>query len=149
MVDSVGSFDPTHLDLKALETCAGDAGFMRNAQGQVTTKRARVQAVIFNAISKSQFNRRSHDKLLIVDGHSPEHAAVITGGRNISVDYYGINEDGTRDPTAFRDVEILLKSKKDGDTGHTVGGVSEIYYSLLFLHKGMFLHQFALRHVLV
>ena len=136
MVDSLGSFHPTHDELRALETCADEAGFMHNDKGQITTKKARVQAVIFNAISKSQFNRRSHDKLLIVDGHSPEHAAVITGGRNISVDYYGINEDGTRDPTAFRDVEILLKSKTDGDTEHTVGGVAEIYYSLLFLHKG-------------
>lgn len=137
MVDSAGSFDPIHRNLKALETCANEAGYMRNAQGQVTTKRARVQAVIFNAITKMQFNRRSHDKILIVDGHIPEKAAVMTGGRNISLDYYGINADGSPDPTAFRDLELLLRPYPDQDPeSSTVASVSGIYYTLLFLHKG-------------
>ncbi len=92
MVDSLGSMRPAHNELRALETCGEEAGFMRNAQGQITTKKARVQVVIFNAITKFQFNRRSHDKLLVVDGHIPEKAAVMTGGRNISLDYYGIKE---------------------------------------------------------
>ena len=137
MVDSVGSMSPTHNGLRALETCAEDAGFMRNADGKVTTKRARVQVVIFNAISKFNFNRRSHDKILIVDGHIPEKMAVMTGGRNISKDYYGINKDGSQDPSAFRDLELFLRSSQDENTGdRDVGGVSEIYYTLLFLHKG-------------
>jgi len=136
MVDSLGSFSPTHDELRALETCADQAGFMRNQQGQITTKKARVQTVIFNAVSKLRINRRSHDKLLVVDGHSPADAVVMTGGRNISLDYYGINEDGTRDPTAFRDLELLLRASPGDVATHTVGGVSEIYYSLLFLHKG-------------
>ena len=137
MVDSVGSFDPIHRDLKALETCANEAGFMRNAQGQVTTKRARVQAVIFNAITKMQFNRRSHDKVLIVDGHIPGKAAVMTGGRNISLDYYGINADGSPDPTAFRDLELLLRPYPDQEAGTpTVASVTGMYYTLLFLHEG-------------
>lgn len=137
MVDSLGSLHPTHDELRALETCADEAGFMRNEQGQITTKKARVQAVIFNAISNMQINRRSHDKIMVVDGHAPDKAAVITGGRNISLDYYGIKEDGTRDPTAFRDLELLLRANsKDGDEAITVGSVAEIYYSLLFLHKG-------------
>ena len=137
MVDSVGSMNPTHDELRALETCAEDAGFIRNADGQVTTKRARVQVVIFNAITKFNFNRRSHDKILIVDGHHPDRAVIITGGRNISKDYYGINEDGSEDPGAFRDLELLLRvGHDDGSGDRTVGGVSEIYYTLLFLHKG-------------
>ena len=137
MVDSLGSMSPSHNELRALETCAEDAGFMRNADGQLTTKRARVQVVIFNAISKFHLNRRSHDKVLVVDGHFPGKAAVMTGGRNISKDYYGINEDGSRDPTAFRDLEIFLRaSEAGGNDVETVGDVSEIYYTLLFLHKG-------------
>ena len=137
MVDSLGSFDPVHVDLKALETCANDAGFMRNAQGQIATKRARVQAVIFNALTNFQFNRRSHDKLLIVDANIPAKAAVITGGRNISLDYYGIKEDGSPDPSAFRDLEILLRPQPDQAAETlTVSSVTEIYYTLLFLHKG-------------
>lgn len=137
MVDSLGSMSPTHNELRALETCAEDAGFIRNADGQVTTKKARVQVVIFNAISKLNFNRRSHDKILVVDGHIPNRAAVITGGRNVSKDYYGINEDGSQDPSAFRDLEIFLRPGQDDDSGdRDVSSVSEIYYTLLFLHKG-------------
>jgi len=137
MVDSLGSINPSHSELRALETCAEDAGFMRNENGQITTKKARVQVVIFNPISKFQFNRRSHDKLLVVDGHIPDKAAVMTGGRNISLDYYGINEDGTLDPTAFRDLEILVRGSRGAKSEDiTIGSVTEIYYSLLFLHKG-------------
>ena len=137
MVDSLGSVRPGHSDLRAVETCAEDAGFMRNADGQLTTRKARVQVVIFNALSKLQFNRRSHDKLLVVDGSFPDRAAVITGGRNISLDYYGINEDGSEDLDAFRDLEILIRpGKASADEEITVGTVSEIYNTLLFVHKG-------------
>jgi phosphatidylserine/phosphatidylglycerophosphate/cardiolipin synthase-like enzyme len=137
LVDSIGSMRPGHSDLRAVETCAVDAGFMRNADGQLTTRKARVQVVIFNAITKLQFNRRSHDKLLVVDGFFQDRAAVITGGRNISLDYYGINEDGSVDLDAFRDLEILIRpGKHSGDEEYTVGKVSEIYNTLLFVHKG-------------
>ncbi|MBT8129521.1 MAG: phospholipase [Gammaproteobacteria bacterium] len=137
IVDSLGSMRPGHSDLRAVETCAEDAGFMRNADGQLTTRKARVQVVVFNAISKLQFNRRSHDKLLVVDGFFPDRAAVITGGRNISLDYYGINADGSEDLDAFRDLEILIRPDDSSDQEeYTVGKVSEIYNTLLFLHKG-------------
>jgi len=136
MADSLGSFSLVHEDLKAVGSCAAQAGFMRNAQGQVTTKRARVQVLIFNSIEKTHINRRSHDKLLVVDGHFPE-AAVFTGGRNVSLDYYGLKEDGTADPMAFRDTEILVRPPVGSQIGQdTVGTVGEIYYSLLFLYKG-------------
>ena len=85
------------------------AGFIRNEKGELTTKKARVQVVIFNAITKFRFNRRSHDKLLVADGAFPDKAVLITGGRNISLDYYGINEDGSKDRTGFSDVEMLLR----------------------------------------
>ena len=137
MVDSIGSFSPGHSELRAVETCAADAGFIRNASGQVTTKKARVQVVIFNAITKFQFNRRSHDKLLVVDGSFTDKAAVMTGGRNISLDYYGINKDGSEDLDTFRDLEILIRSgDHSSNEKHTVGMVSEIYNSLLFSHTG-------------
>lgn len=138
MVDSAGSYHPTHDELRALETCADNAGFMVNAEGQVTTRKARVQVVIFNAMTKLNFNRRSHDKILIADGHFPGKSAVMTGGRNISLDYYGIYEDGSRDPTAFRDLEILLRDNPQAsdESIEGIGAVSEIYYTLLFLHKG-------------
>jgi putative cardiolipin synthase len=137
MVDSLGSMHPTHSELKALESCAYDAGFMRARGGEPTTQQASVQVVIFNAMTKFNFNRRSHDKLLVVDGHFLDKAAIITGGRNISLDYYGITEDGSPDPTAFRDMELLLKPGLHSDQQElTVADVSEHYFSLLFLYEG-------------
>ena len=136
MVDSLGSFSFEHAWLRALGSCEEEAGFMLNEKGQVTNKRARVQAVVFNSFSKFNFNRRSHDKLLVIDGAYADKAVVMTGGRNISLDYYGIKEDGTKDPTAFRDTEILLRPGLDqGDDDVTVGDVSEQYYTIVFLYK--------------
>ncbi|MBW2288841.1 MAG: hypothetical protein JRG90_13565 [Deltaproteobacteria bacterium] len=138
MVDSIGSLDPKHHGLKALETCAGGAGFMRNADGQLTTRKARVQVVIFNAISKLfvNMNRRSHDKLLIVDGNFPDRAMTMTGGRNISLAYYGIKADGSPDPDTYMDAEILLRTKQPKTSDEiTVGEVSEAYFTLLFFFQ--------------
>lgn len=135
-VDSVGSISGSaHPALRALETCAERAGFMRNSEGQLTTKKARVQVVIFNAVSKiSNPNRRSHDKLLVMDGSFEDRSAVITGGRNISEDYYGIRADGTPNPDPFRDAEILIRSAEGAvEEDITVGELSERYASLLFL----------------
>jgi len=139
MVDSLGSIHSTRSHLRALETCAEQAGFVRNATGHPTPYRARAQVVIFNALTnlRSSANRRSHDKLLIVDGNFPDKGMVMTGGRNISLDYYGIQKDGSPDPDVYRDSEILLRSTTplDNDTP-SVGQVSSVYYTLLFLHRG-------------
>jgi putative cardiolipin synthase len=139
MVDSIGSISLFHKGLMALETCAEHAGYIRNDRGQPTSHKARVQVVIFNALTSagSWINRRSHDKLMVMDGAFPDKAAVITGGRNISLSYYGLNADGTRDPTAYRDMEMLLRpGPQDGFGNLTVGDTSGIYFTLLFLHRG-------------
>ncbi len=138
IVDGVGSLHATHSELKALETCADQAGYMITTDGRPTTRKARVQVVIFNAITKfgSLVNRRSHDKLLVADGHFPGKAVVMTGGRNVSLSYYGIKSDGSADPTAYRDLEILLRPGVEDFGKWTVGDVSSIYFSLLFLHDG-------------
>ena len=138
MVDSLGSGGLNKTYLRALESCALNAGFIRNEAGQQTIYRARVQTVIFNAISKIfvNFNRRSHDKLLVVDGWFPDKAAVMTGGRNMSLDYYGILADGTPNPNTYRDAEILLRGGESvGERRESVGSVSEVYYTLIFLFK--------------
>jgi putative cardiolipin synthase len=138
MVDSIGSLSLFHNDLRALETCAENAGYMRTVDGQPTPYRARVQAMIFSALTRSisWANRRSHDKLMVMDGAFPNKTAVITGGRNISLSYYGIKEDGSADPAAYRDLEILLRSGPlDNFEEPSVGDTSGIYYTLLFLHR--------------
>jgi phosphatidylserine/phosphatidylglycerophosphate/cardiolipin synthase-like enzyme len=138
MVDSLGSSSLKKKYLKALESCALNAGFMRNEAGELTIYKARVQPVIFNAASKIfvNHNRRSHDKLLVTDGWFPEKTSVMTGGRNVSLAYYGILPDGSPNPATYRDAEIFLRGgDSEGGNRVTVGSVSEIYYSLLFLFK--------------
>jgi phosphatidylserine/phosphatidylglycerophosphate/cardiolipin synthase-like enzyme len=134
-VDALGSFSGSNSALKALETCAENAGFMRNRDGQLTTRKARVQVVIFNALTKfNNPNRRSHDKLLVKDGSFEQKSAVITGGRNISEDYYGIQGDGSPDPDPFRDAELLVRSAPEAvEQDMTVGELSEHYSTVLFL----------------
>jgi phosphatidylserine/phosphatidylglycerophosphate/cardiolipin synthase-like enzyme len=136
-IDSGGSIHPSHSELKALQTCSEDGGMLRDAAGNPTDRKARAQVVIVNAISNVfvKINRRSHDKLIVVDGRSPEHAVVMTGGRNISVDYYGITEDGAHDPSAYQDMELMIRPGGDRG-GVSVGEAATVYYTLLFLNEG-------------
>mgnify|MGYP001582695720 CR=1 FL=1 len=138
MVDSVGSAHQSHSELKALGNCAIDGGFMRNDGGAVTVNKARVQALVFGAISRlgNNVNRRSHDKLLVVDGAWPDKAWVMTGGRNISTAYYGLLEDGSKDPTAYKDLEIVLKAQPGVDISESVGQITEHYVSILLAIPG-------------
>ena len=139
MVDSIGSLSPFHTELLALTTCADQAGFMHTVDGHQTPYKARIQAVIFNAITRSTSwsNRRSHDKIMVVDGAFPKKSIVITGGRNMSLAYYGIKEDGSNDNHVYRDLEVILKpGPQDTFAEKTVGDTSTMYYSLLFLHNG-------------
>ncbi len=137
MVDSLGSLKVSRTTLAALKTCEDQAGFMRTESGELSTRRARVQVMVFNAISKisTSPNRRSHDKLLIIDADFHNRALMMTGGRNISLDYYGISADGEYDPYGYRDSEILFKP---AETEHdiTIGEVTAGYFTLLFLYKG-------------
>ncbi|WP_187276524.1 phospholipase D-like domain-containing protein [Parahaliea maris] len=137
MVDSIGSVGLDKTWLRALQSCEVQAGFIHNAKGQQTTRRARVQVAIFNAVSKSPFtsNRRSHDKLLVVDGFVPEKAVVMTGGRNVSLSYYGILADGTPNPDTYNDAEIILRPGSSTEEEFTVSAVAETYYTLLFQYK--------------
>jgi len=137
MIDSLGSMKANRTMMAALKTCEHQAGFISNEAGQLTTMKARVQVIIFNSISKisTSPNRRSHDKLLIKDAYFHDKAFMMTGGRNISLDYYGITAEGEHDPYGYRDSEILFKP---AETVHdvTIGEVSSGYFTLLYLYKG-------------
>lgn len=138
MVDSLGSYDVIHKDLKALANCSTDAGFMKNVDGKTTKLKARSQVIIINSLSKIfvRFNRRSHDKLLVIDGKYPSKAVILTGGRNISLDYYGLKEDGTQDLDAFRDMEILLRpARRENTDERTVGDSATAYFTALSLYS--------------
>lgn len=141
MVDSLGSLNLSHNPIRALETCAQDAGYMKTENGDITPHQARVQFVVINALTsaKSWSNRRSHDKLFIKDGNFLGKDFTITGGRNISVDYYGIDNQGQFNPNTYLDLEVLLRSKDRSnniDNPVSIGEISSLYYSLLFLHDG-------------
>jgi putative cardiolipin synthase len=137
MMDSLGSMKASKTALAALKTCENQAGFMRNEAGEITTRKARVQVMIFNAITKvtTSANRRSHDKLLIIDADFHDKAFMMTGGRNISLDYYGVTAEGDYDPYGYRDSEILFKPAET-ENDITIGEVSSGYFTLLFLYKG-------------
>jgi phosphatidylserine/phosphatidylglycerophosphate/cardiolipin synthase-like enzyme len=138
MVDSTGSIAMPRATLRSLATCADRAGFIRTADGRISTRRARLQVAVFSPISKlvANANRRSHDKLIVVDGSFPDKAAAMTGGRNISVDYYGIDQDGSVNEDTYRDAEILLR---DGPAGEPslpgMGKLTESYVTVLFLFE--------------
>ena len=136
IVDAGGSFSLPKSALRMLDACEEDAGYMTNAEGLPTRQRARVQVVVFNALTNfsASPNRRSHDKLLITDGQFGEQAYLITGGRNIALDYYGLTEAGEFDPKAYRDLEILLRPLVVPDEPG-VGDLTSGYFSLLFLFK--------------
>jgi phosphatidylserine/phosphatidylglycerophosphate/cardiolipin synthase-like enzyme len=139
MVDSAGSIMLSGDDLRALESCRVNAGFMLSADGETTIYKARIQTSVFNALTKitTSPNRRSHDKLIIIDGYFKDKATLMTGGRNISLDYYGVNADGSRNYETFRDAEILIRPGPNAyQQKFTVGQVSEIYYTLLHLYRG-------------
>ena len=136
MIDSLGAADLDRDNLKALVSCAIDGGFMVNSAGQTTIHKARVQAVIFNSFTKNVFgaNRRSHDKLIVKDGRFQDKSYAITGGRNVSLDYYGFLEDGSPNPHSYRDAEILVHGTTDDRKGEWgIGDISTGYYTLLFL----------------
>jgi phosphatidylserine/phosphatidylglycerophosphate/cardiolipin synthase-like enzyme len=135
MIDSIGSSDFSRKYLRAVESCALDGGFIRNGDGEVTVHKARAQALIFNAATTSfaNPNRRSHDKLIIKDGAFVEKAYAVTGGRNMSLDYYGFNEDGSFNTHTYRDADIIVRGvpiSAEGEIG--IGEVTGSYYTLLF-----------------
>lgn len=137
MVDSMGSSSTSRTTMAALKSCENQAGFMRTEAGQTSTRKARVQVMVFNAVSKisTNPNRRSHDKMLIKDGDFHDKALMMTGGRNISLSYYGLTGEGEFDPHMYRDSEILFKPAETKND-ETIGEISAAYYTLLFLFKG-------------
>ncbi len=137
LVDSLGSISIDKNWFRALYQCQLNAGFIRNRDGELTTNRARVQVVIFNAISKVfvNINRRSHDKLMVVDGFVADKAIIVTGGRNMSLSYYGINADGSPNPDTYLDGELLLRPGESEVGTPTLGHVSELYFGLLNGYK--------------
>lgn len=157
LVDSTGSFSkaPFYDDIKALASLNGKE--IINEFGNPTGEFAHAEAVLFNPLfnvrayvanwmkavhnlfvseqdrlplSTFTINRRSHDKILMADAHSPADAMAIIGGRNIADKYYKVNA-GVENP--ILDAEILIKGfvKKDAD-GNIQNALEEHYNKIFY-----------------
>lgn len=81
-------------------------------------------------------NRRSHDKILIIDQNFPQLSVAIIGGRNIANDYYRLPTD---DVSTFEDLEVVVKNDlgqiNAGQKGAITADVADLY-DLLYFHSG-------------
>jgi putative cardiolipin synthase len=77
------------------------------------------------------WNRRSHDKILIIDKENPLDTYAIVGGRNMADRYFGVPKI---DEFTYEDIEILMKNPQAEAThlGNTLGQ----HYQNLFCSKG-------------
>ncbi len=155
MYDGLGSVTDAPY-LKALTSLRG--GFIRDAKGNLTKERAQADAVVFNPLfnisthvrnwyrmSKNLFldeadkypiiavsmNRRSHDKILMIDALSPENSMAMIGGRNMSDHYYGFSTDGSK---TFQDAEMIIKNITHQGEDSTVSNVLNDYYNKIFYY---------------
>ena len=78
----------------------------------------------------SDINRRSHDKILLVDAGTTSSWAVL-GGRNIGDEYYGV---GSAIGAEFIDYEILVKGGSMSGSADPLETVMK-YYNILFEHE--------------
>ncbi len=159
LVDSSGSISksPFYDDIKALVALSGKEILDEN--GQPTGQFAKAEAVLFNPLfnvrahvanwmkqiynlfadEKDQLplatfsmNRRSHDKILLIDAQSEENSMAIIGGRNIAKRYYLTAEEAA---TPTLDAEILIRGlaqrKEDGSIENALENhYNKIYYYL-------------------
>ncbi|MEC9281771.1 MAG: phospholipase D-like domain-containing protein [Bdellovibrionota bacterium] len=149
-----------------LQKAGGKEGRIRDEKGNLTDQYAMVEALVFNRVIKlgqsfrkaarkvgnlyrditgneeeipeinSWFNRRSHDKVLLVDGRFPGLAKAIFGGRNISNSYYGIPKV---DSDTYMDQEVVVKNLPDlalAQEEFDFGKVVSDWYEKLYFFQG-------------
>lgn len=158
LVDSSGSISkaPFYNDIKALIALSGRP--ILDAEGNPTGQLAKAEAVLFNPLFNVRahvanwfrkihnlflsdgeklpeitftINRRSHDKILLVDAQSTEDSIAIIGGRNIADHYYAVGK-GEENPVL--DAEIMIKGfatvKEDG----SIQNVLEDHYNKIYYY---------------
>jgi putative cardiolipin synthase len=158
MTDSMGSLSkaPFYNDIKALSSLSGKP--ILDSLGNPTGEYASMEAVLFNPIfnvsihvqnwyrkiynlfvkeenkkpiAEFRFNRRSHDKILLVDSFSPNDSMVMIGGRNIADHYYAINEGENH---LIMDAEILLKGVSRINEKNKLENIIEEHYNRIFFY---------------
>ena len=158
MFDSLGTISsaPFYNELKALGALRG--GKVRNLAGELTEERAKAEIVIINPmfnirkhvsnwynairnlfvgennkrpLTTFSMNRRSHDKIIMTDAHSPDYSMAIIGGRNIANYYYALDPDGK---TTFQDIEIFMKNIAQSGVEGNIENSLEDYYNKVFYY---------------
>ena len=158
LVDSSGSISkaPFYNDIKSLVALSGKP--ILDAEGNPTGQLANAEAVLFNPIFNVRahvanwfrkihnlfvldgeklpeitfnINRRSHDKILLVDAQSTEDAMAIIGGRNIADHYYNVN-DGEKNPVL--DAEIMIKGFSHVDAEGNIQNALEDHFNKIYFY---------------
>lgn len=151
-----------------LDFAQREGGFVRDLSGNPTSERATAEVVVFNPITKLptalvrdlyrrslalfsgwlgiprpdplgySLNRRSHDKLLIIDGAFQDRAIAFTGGRNMADSYYGLQKDGSPN---IVDLEVMVRGTPRPPLStlaepRSVGSQFSDYYDQVYFHLG-------------
>jgi cardiolipin synthase C len=155
-IDSAGSglgtFDlsaPFHGDVKSL--LAAPRGF-----NKYKGRPAQVHVVIFKPTLKFKnlvsyllaklagkkdptsidANRRSHDKILLVDAEMPEYSVAVVGGRNWSDHYFGIPGKLKVDSNTYEDMEVVVRDNPYKSAGARLADTVGAHHRRLLCHKG-------------
>lgn len=158
LVDSSGSIAkaPFYDDIKSLIALSGKP--ILDEAGNPTGQYAQAEAVLFNPLFNIRahvsnwmkaihnlfvaegeelplatftINRRSHDKILLVDAQSEVDSMAIIGGRNIADHYYAINK-GKENP--ILDAEILIKGFAQRDANGNINNALENHYNKIYYY---------------
>jgi phosphatidylserine/phosphatidylglycerophosphate/cardiolipin synthase-like enzyme len=81
----------------------------------------------------SNFDRRSHDKILVIDKEDPANTYAIVGGRNIDNSYYGITQI---DKNTYNDMELLVKNDESKLGSINLTTTLDHHFQDLFCAKG-------------
>lgn len=158
LVDSSGSISkaPFYNDIKSLVALSGKP--ILDGAGNPTGQYAQAEAVLFNPLFNIRahvanwvkiirnifveegeelplatftINRRSHDKILLIDAQSETDSMAIIGGRNIADNYYAINK-GKDNPVL--DAEIMIKGFAQKDAEGNIHNALENHYNKIYYY---------------
>lgn len=83
--------------------------------------------------TSNNIDRRSHDKILIIDKEDPSHTYAIVGGRNIDDSYYGVPHV---DENTYEDMELLVKDDVASRSQYKISNTLEKHFQDLLCAKG-------------
>ncbi len=157
LVDSSGSISkaPFYDDIKSLVALSGRP--ILDEAGNPTGQYAQAEAVLFNPLFNVRahvanwikavqnlflsegeklplatftINRRSHDKILMIDAQSETDSMAIVGGRNMADEYHSVTEGV--DPVM--DAEIIVKGLAHRDAEGNIQNALEDHYNKIYFY---------------